>query len=155
MVWSQWVQGHHLLCFKYELNMNCCIGKQNWCGIGLVKGLFAKNYFAVSFEILSSQSTKLKYLSSVQLLLLFEINLQSVRNCCLLIYWCSLATSNFSRNSVNSYSWLSKTAIIENKSMIIFKRNYFGGFFYLMLLLFLWSNLFYFYLSYGKVSCIT
>ena len=94
----------YLLCFKYEPNTNCCIGKQNWYGIGLVKGLFVKKYFAVSSEILSSQSTKLKYLPSVQLLLLFEINLQSVRNCCPLMYLCSLATSNFSRNSLNSFS---------------------------------------------------
>ena len=116
----------YLLCFKYELNTNCCIGKQNWYGIGLVKGLFVKKYFAESSEILSSQSIKLKYLSSVHLLLLFEINLQSVRNCFPSMYSCNLATSNFSRNSLNSFSWLSKTAIIEN--MITLKTNYFGVF---------------------------
>ena len=120
---------HYLLCFKYELNTNCCIGKQNWYGIGLVKGLFVKKYFAESSEILSSQSIKLKYLSSVHLLLLFEINLQSVKNCFPSMYSCNLATSNFSRNSLNSFSWLSKTAIIEN--MITLKTNYFRVFWYI------------------------
>ena len=75
--WSFKVTTCYLVCFKYELNTNCCIGKQNWYGFGLVKGFFVQKYFTESSEILSSQSIKLKYLSSVHLLLLFEINLQS------------------------------------------------------------------------------
>ena len=96
-----------------------------WRYIVVFKGLLDKKHFTDSSKILSSQSIKLKCVSSVQLLLLFEISLKSVRNCCPLMYSCSLATKNFSRNFFNSFSWLFKTAISENKSNIRLKKKHF------------------------------
>ena len=116
-----WIMYLHTFFFIKKWSLKNVILK--WRYTVVFKGLLDKKHFTDSSKLFSSQSIKLKCVSSVQLLLLFEISLKSVRNCCPLMYSCSLVTKNFSRNFFNSFSWLFKTAIPENKSKIRLKKT--------------------------------
>ena len=138
----------YLLCFKYELNRNCCIGKQNWYGIGLVKGLLVKKYFAVSSKILSSQSAFAFWATTAifwnqfvvsQELLSFDVFVQ--------FSFVELLKKLFEFILLIIQDCYNK----KIKVRLHLKQITLAIFLYLMLLLFLRSNLFFLYLPYNKV----